>query len=182
MPLGHPSVTPWPPLSHPLVPGMAGTCQTRSFPFCFASRRDSISRTYSSVFIYLSFTREGRGQKPIILMRNYLTLSCRIRYCMTQRLFGSTSLKMSCRIKTAEEEKARADFRQVSSARSWRGLRRSFSFSPSVTSPFSSPALRQHPRQLGSCCSLGSKPPRVTSANTHRAFKRVGKGILERDN
>lgn len=34
--------------------------------------------------------------------------------------------------------------------------------------------------QQDPCCSLQSKPPGVTSANAHGAFKRVGKGILVR--
>lgn len=44
-----------------------------------------------------------------------------------------------------------------------------------------SDSAQQHPGQQDPRCSLWSRPPRVTSANTHRAFKRVRKGILERD-
>lgn len=44
-----------------------------------------------------------------------------------------------------------------------------------------SDSAQQHPGQQDPRCSLWSRPPRVTSANTHGAFKRVEKGILERD-
>lgn len=61
------------------------------------------------------------------------------------------------------------------------GFEWSASFSPSVMSSLSLPAARQCPRLQDPCCSLRSRLPEVTSANTHGAFKRMGKSILERD-
>lgn len=177
-------------LDHPLAPrgaGGSGACPTRSFPFCFANSRERISRTYSSVFIYLFIHSAGRGggRKPTILMRNYLTLSCRIRYCMTQRFFRSTFLKTSCQIKTAEKEKTETDFRQVSPAQIWGGLSGVSAFFP-LRNPvsLSLPAVRRHPaapRAAGPSLSPVVQAARGGFCQRSWGFKRVGKGILERD-
>lgn len=116
-PFGHPSAAPWPPKRL----GEGSACQTQSFPFCFTNSREHFQNIFKHIYLFIHSPGRGGGRKPTILMRNYLTLSCRIRYCMTQRLFGSTYLKMSCQIKTAEKEKTRTDFRQVSPARIWGG-------------------------------------------------------------
>lgn len=125
-PLGHPLATPRPPFGHPSAApwppkrlGEGSACQTQSFPFCFANSRKHFQNIFKHIYLFIHSPGRGGGRKPTILMRNYLTLSCRIRYRMTQQLFGSTYLKMSCQMKTAEKEKTRTDFRQVSSARIW---------------------------------------------------------------
>lgn len=61
------------------------------------------------------------------------------------------------------------------------GFEWSVSFSPSVASSLYPPAVRQSPRLWDPHCSLKSRLPKVTPANTHRAFKRMGKGIFKRD-
>lgn len=114
-------------------------------------------------------------------MRNYLTLPGRIRYCMTQQLFRSTFLKMSCQIKSVEKEKKQGLTLDRSLLLGFGGFEWSVSFSLSVTSSLSLPAARQCPRLWDPRCSLWSRLPEVTPANTQGAFKRMGKSILERD-
>lgn len=66
-----------------------------------------------------SFTRECRRSQANHFNENFLTLSCRIRYCTAQRRFGSTCLKLSRQIKTVEQEKTKCGFREVFPARTW---------------------------------------------------------------
>lgn len=113
-------------------------------------------------------------------MRNYLTLSCRIRYCMTQQLFGSTFLKMVLPNKDCWKTKKQGLTSDRSLLLGSGGGHEEFQLFSLCDILFFLACCHQ-PGQQDPRCSLRSEPPEVTSANTHGAFKRVGKGILERD-